>query len=768
LGHEIGPKAEKRAKKDLASLIGLLSLDPRCRKGRLTEAALEVWKGFILDHLEGLRPSRLIHKLTIGKTVTLRNVPYFIRTVPIRKLFQMFMQWCESREIDSKLKIGQNTFAQLTQAISKKSKRESNVSYFFTQFCSCILLLSQLLQRLAYIFEKSMKDPSDDDDCSDDEVIVVNAPDESPEDLSDHEITVLDACDEDDLAETNPEVVDVPNSSHGDNNDIEEEENDDDDESGNPNDEEAIAFEDSEYGGTAEQLLGEIKRLGEELPIAAHNIKHHVSAKMSFGSCDGEAGHCAKYALGACYLDDGLTIKPHVVTCQTCQSAFGFGNTMHELVQCAVTMILRRNGDSGDYVINGNLGIELRSMVPVARRVAKEFRAYYAHRVRGGYQAFQIRRHQQCMKEGTAFVLVDYKMKILQTYFREDQKHFFGKQGNSLLGALVYIKRDGKLLSFFLDLALKDNMQDAYGVQCCLTQIAKVIRARYPTITSFAVQSDNAANFNSRSHLEFVYQMNKLNWNCSIRMTRWIFTEPQCGKSSLDAHFSYLMIAIFNYVDAGNDVVTPLHIFQALKSNPIRNTSTLLLELERASSGSKAKLKAFPVGGSRSMCDIMFTEGSEIWTYEQSEINRTVINMESTAVKRWRQSYVQAGIDFTLPLRTKICEQDTHNEHLDATQVGEAVLTLPEATLTISQKATERDRLIGNFIHAFTSSEAEKFERHIEEMTESMLEEEPSFEAASGWATRQKTTIKTLQMPFYVVDQLNILVRHNINLRTTN
>jgi hypothetical protein len=149
------------------------------------------------------------------------------------------------REIDSKLKIGQNTFAQLTQAISKKSKRESNVSYFFTQFCSCILPLSQLLQRLSYIFEKSMKDPSDDDD----EVIVVNTPDESPEDLSDPEITVLDACGDDDLAETNPEVVVVPNSSQGDNNDIEEDENDDDDESGNSIDEEVITFEESEYGG---------------------------------------------------------------------------------------------------------------------------------------------------------------------------------------------------------------------------------------------------------------------------------------------------------------------------------------------------------------------------------------------------------------------------------------------------------------------------------------------------------------------------------------
>jgi hypothetical protein len=110
----IGYKAERQAQLDIGVIMRFDELDGSSRHSKLKPENLEIWKTFIIDQLEGLRPSRLQNRLKIGAHAVLRNVPYFIRTVELQTLFRKYRAWCLSRQITSSRMLGNNTFCQLT------------------------------------------------------------------------------------------------------------------------------------------------------------------------------------------------------------------------------------------------------------------------------------------------------------------------------------------------------------------------------------------------------------------------------------------------------------------------------------------------------------------------------------------------------------------------------------------------------------------------------------------------------------------------------
>ena len=114
----IGYKAERQAQLDIGVIMRFDGSDGSSRHSKLKPENLEIWKTFIIDQLEGLRPSRLQNRLKIGAHAVLRNVPYFIRTIELQTLFRKYRAWCLSRQITSSRMLGHNTFCQLTQAVS--------------------------------------------------------------------------------------------------------------------------------------------------------------------------------------------------------------------------------------------------------------------------------------------------------------------------------------------------------------------------------------------------------------------------------------------------------------------------------------------------------------------------------------------------------------------------------------------------------------------------------------------------------------------------
>jgi len=55
----------------------------------------------------------------------------------------------------------------------------------------------------------------------------------------------------------------------------------------------------------------------------------------------------------------------------------------------------------------------------------------------------------------------------------------------------------------------------------------------------------NGVAFTCKENMKYVWKRNKDFWGLSLTVTRWIFFEAQCGKTSiLDTHFAYVGLVI--------------------------------------------------------------------------------------------------------------------------------------------------------------------------------------------------------------------------------
>jgi len=637
-------------------------------------------------------------------------------------------------------------------SLESVTKRKS-VLYFLTDFLDSTALAYKLINRIQELFSKSF------------------APDEGTVSSSDHSPNCASSDDEIVSVHDHDDDLDAaagPSAQyHATTLEIDDDENSDDEpqetEFNEPEPQEQTLISDIAVDITDPlEMRSRLEQLSNELRVVVHNCKHHFQQVVRCnGQCDGESAHCGRYSLGGeCKLDDGSS-RVHQLKCNICKSVLSYGQTFHQSLQNAVVLILRKEKDQGEFSVNGKFGIELRSIVSAAKRMSDEIRAYSGHKVRAAWQDHFTKKVLNSITESDAFVIIDYKMKILPMYFQENQKKYFGKQGNSLLGGLVYTRKNGGGIQMsFVDLVLDDNSQDAWCVQPCLFELVRLVCSQFASVCNIHVQSDNAGNFNTRNHLEFIYQMNICKWfvegDRNVNIRRWIFTEPQCGKSLLDAHFSFVMIVLNNYVDAGNDAGSPDDIFKALSHGAIQNTSTQLVKLSKAPpKSSKEKLKAFPIPGSRSTSDIIFGDNGVVDVFEQSGIGRTSILMTSNALSKWRKSYTAAGYDFLRAKDTEILKSSICNSSRERA-VGGDEGSLPEVSVRFCEDATERDILIGNFLKEFTSSQALQFSEKLVSLTNGIADR-ATVKIDRGWATTKCTKLAALPLPRFVVTKLNEL-----------
>lgn len=228
----------------------------------------------------------------------------------------------------------------------------------------------------------------------------------------------------------------------------------------------------------------------------------------------------------------GMCQMEHTTTCSKCKLQLEIGAQFVKEVRETAEYMISRTGaeDPGSR-------IELQSIVNTAPRVAEAYRFYLAHRYRAHHQEAFIRNLREGLKEGQVFILTDFKMKILEMFFIESTRQFFGKKGNSLFGSMVFRKVEGEVTWFFLDLALDENSQTAESVMAATTMAIRFVAEYWEgDDLDIILSSDNAACYRSREHLEFVYQLNLVNWllpsgSGVVKVTDWIFPEAQCGVS---------------------------------------------------------------------------------------------------------------------------------------------------------------------------------------------------------------------------------------------
>jgi hypothetical protein len=130
---------------------------------------------------------------------------------------------------------------------------------------------------------------------------------------------------------------------------------------------------------------------------------------------------------------------------------------------------------------------------------------YMGHRARA--QFYEIKLLYQRLSNDEVLIIIDHKQKILGMKYREGQVEYFGKQGMSLLGAMMAQRvrmadkngavRPG-LRRIHFDLIFDQcKSQDSRQVLGALQELFRYIKDKYPEIKKVYLLSDNASCFAS-------------------------------------------------------------------------------------------------------------------------------------------------------------------------------------------------------------------------------------------------------------------------------
>lgn len=183
--------------------------------------------------------------------------------------------------------------------------------------------------------------------------------------------------------------------------------------------------------------------------------------------------------------------------------------------------------------------------------------AYIGHQVRKQHEK---RVDEEVLKEldaETVYVIVDWKMKLLEMAYRQAMSEFFGQRGIAWFGMMVYqLKNDDELAAdktskyktSFIDLTMDDGKEDAFAaanmVVCALSQV----KARDPSLRQFILKSDGAGCF---AGSEFCAALPRMLPSCGLRCTMQLRSEVGLGKTALDSHFARSRLVLHRNVLIG-------------------------------------------------------------------------------------------------------------------------------------------------------------------------------------------------------------------------
>ena len=225
----------------------------------------------------------------------------------------------------------------------------------------------------------------------------------------------------------------------------------------------------------------------------------------------------------------------------------------------------------------------------------EKIKLYQGHRVRVANQRRAIDNLLNGLRDNQAYLVMDFKMKFEAIYYREKTTDFYGKKGSSWHGVMVYTRytEEEKLehylctekvlephhISYFDQISSGDSTQDWAAVLTYFEASCLSIIKQFPHVCEMIVQTDNARAYKTP---ELILGMKLVAEKHGLRIVRYIHTGVQDGKGPIDGHFAVAMKHVLRYCNSGNNVVTPVQIVDALRSNGgVNNSISEMISINR-------------------------------------------------------------------------------------------------------------------------------------------------------------------------------------------
>ena len=285
------------------------------------------------------------------------------------------------------------------------------------------------------------------------------------------------------------------------------------------------------------ELRNKVGEMRKDMELCKSVLRQHLEDSMHANSH--VSSHCLNHSLSS---TEGFTCNHEHTECEMCVKPFA----ALALVDFLITKVPDNRRQK---MFKREHELLLRSVV-----------LFMGHVVRSVVQRPMQDATLESMPEGTRLLVIDWAMKWLALYHREQQSAFYAKAGLSWHQVCV-VDKTGKTNGIVQ--LLPEAKQTSWQVFNLFVQAVNDLKTTDPTVTGVIGQSDNAGCYHS---LDLMLRLGLAgaSGEMLVKVLEWLFSEAQDGKDVADRVIGTKKGQVKQWVKDGNDAVTADDLCKAL------------------------------------------------------------------------------------------------------------------------------------------------------------------------------------------------------------
>ena len=264
------------------------------------------------------------------------------------------------------------------------------------------------------------------------------------------------------------------------------------------------------------------------------------------------ADHCTMYALSD--PNDppfkGTCSHVHGIRCDACRG-------IETVIKQIGAEIEGAFNEDGDFLTKRKLQFE-------HGKAQEAICTWKAHSLRAVNQDLAKQDVLSGLDGGSCLIVMDWAMKFLPLYYREQMRDFFGKRGKSWHVSCVIRKEEGSYSVQCFSHLFEECKQDWFAVASIVENLLEILKREKPFISEVFLRSDNGPCYHNAALL---LALPGIGSRTGIRIRRYDFSEPQAGKDICDRKIAPMKAHIRRYVNEKHDVATAAKMKEALESH---------------------------------------------------------------------------------------------------------------------------------------------------------------------------------------------------------
>lgn len=318
--------------------------------------------------------------------------------------------------------------------------------------------------------------------------------------------------------------------------------------------------------------IGLEKREADRLRKSLVNGKKYFKTEYQSHCQDSEsqcADHCRKFGLSDQFDPDfqEQCAHHHVLRCAQCDNITSCLQKMHKIIKTGKTLNFYSKDHKDDFLYD---------MVKSSDDVDR----WKAHIMRSVNQEMAKQDIIANLDSNTCLIILDWAMKFLQLRFREKQNYWYGKRGLSWHISSVISRSQSDTIDVTSYAHLFDQCtQDWFAVSSIIEDLITQLKVKIPELQTVFLKSDEAGCYHNNFLIAALKDISK---RVGVTVQGYYYSEPQADKDICDRILCPMKHAIRTYSNEGHDVLTAVHMRDALLQHPVKGTTAAVTTVDES------------------------------------------------------------------------------------------------------------------------------------------------------------------------------------------